>query len=145
MSWKDPRLARSLGYSIVRVFRQLNRETGRIVQPFGLSAEQAAILLVLWLEGPMKIGQLQRNLMLSSGTLTGAIDRMEDAKLVRRVPDPADRRAWIVEPYGVDSRTRKKIEAALTTFEERAFSVLEESEQRELGRLLGKISAALPA
>ena len=145
MSWKDPRLARSLGYSIVRVFRQLNRETGRILQPFGLSAEQAAILLVLWLEGPMKIGQLQRSLMLSSGTLTGAIDRMEDARLVRRVPDPSDRRAWIVEPYGVDSRTRKKIEAALTAFEERAFSVLEESEQRELGRLLDKISAALPA
>jgi DNA-binding MarR family transcriptional regulator len=145
MSVRDQRLNRSLAYSIVRVFRQLNRETGRIAKPFGLSGEQAGILIVLWLEGPLKIGQLQKILMLSSATLTGAIDRMEKAELVRRVPDPADRRAWLVEPADVDSRTRRQLEAALVDFEDRAFSVLTAGERKELGRMLDKISAALPA
>lgn len=140
----DPRLERSLGYAIVRVFRQLNRETGRLVKPFGLSGEQAGILLVLWLEGRMKIGQLQRSLMLSSATLTGAIDRMERAGLVRRTRDPDDGRSWWIEPAGVDSRTRRRVEEVLTAFETRAFSVLSEREQRELARMLDAISRGLP-
>ena len=144
MALSDPRLNRSLGYSIVRVFRQLNRETGRIAKPFGLSGEQAAILIVLWLEGPMKIGQLQKGLMLSSASLTGALDRMESAGLARRVRDPDDGRSWIVEAAGVDTRSRQRLEAALMAFEERAFAVLTERERKDLGRMLDKISAALP-
>jgi len=140
----DPRLNRSLGYSIVRVFRQLNRETGRIAKPFGLSGEQASILIVLWLEGPMKIGQLQKSLMLSSASLTGALDRMESAGLARRVRDPEDGRSWIVEAAGVDTRSRQRLEAALIAFEERAFAVLSERERKDLGRMLDKISAGLP-
>jgi DNA-binding MarR family transcriptional regulator len=140
----DPRLNRSLGYSIVRVFRQLNRETGRIAKPFGLSGEQASILIVLWLEGPMKIGQLQKSLMLSSASLTGALDRMENAGLVRRVRDPDDGRSWIVEATGFEARSRQRLEAALLAFEERTFDVLSERERRELGRILDKLSAALP-
>ena len=140
----DPRLNRSLGYSIVRVFRQLNRETGKIAKPFGLSGEQAAILIVLWLEGAMKIGSLQKSLMLSSASLSGAIDRMETAGLVRRTRDPDDGRSWTIEAIGVDSRTRHRLESALIAFEERAFSVLTDRERRELGRMLDKISAALP-
>jgi len=140
----NPRLNRSLGYSIVRVFRQINRETGRIAKPFGLSGEQASILIVLWLEGPMKIGQLQKSLMLSSASLTGALDRMESAGLVRRVRDPDDGRSWIVEAAGFDTRARQRIEGALVAFEERVFSVLNERERKELGRILDKISAGLP-
>ena len=144
MALHDPRLNRSLGYSIVRVFRQLNRETGRIAKPFGLSGEQASILIVLWLEGPMKIGQLQKSLMLSSASLTGALDRMEGAGLARRVRDPDDGRSWIVEAAGVDTRSRQRLEAALLAFEDQAFAVLSERERKDLGRMLDKISAALP-
>ena len=145
ISVNDERLATSLGYALVRAFRQVNRFSGRALQPFGLSAEQAHILMVLWLEGSMKVGHLQRLLMLSSATLTGALDRMEKQKLCRRVDDPEDRRAYRVEPVPMDARTRRRIEAALEEVERDAFAALSAKERAELLRLLDKVSSSLPA
>jgi MarR family transcriptional regulator, organic hydroperoxide resistance regulator len=140
----DRRLAASLGYALARVFRQVNRASGRALSRFGLSAEQGHILLVLWLEGPMNVGRLRRVLMLSSATLTGALDRMEKQGFVRRVPDPDDRRAFRVEPSGFDARRRRAIEAALAAIETDCFAALGSRDRRELLRMLHTLSAALP-
>lgn len=139
---QDKRLSESLGYALVRAFRRVNRATTRALAAHGLSAEQAHILLVLWGEGPMKVGALQRMLALGSGTLTGALDRMEKAELVRRVPDPSDGRAYLVEPAPFEAKKRQKIERALATMEEEAFSALTARERHELFRLLDKIAGA---
>lgn len=140
---RDPRLRRSLGYALVRAFRAVNRASNRALRPHGLSAEQAHILLVLWLEGPMRMTDLQRIVMLSSGTLTGAIDRMERSGLVRRVADAGDGRAWRIEPTSSDGPARRTIESALEKIEEDYFAPLSASERRELLRLLDKVTAAL--
>jgi DNA-binding MarR family transcriptional regulator len=135
---QDIRLRDSLGYALVRLFRQVNRETGRALAPYRLSAEQAHILLLLWFEGPLKVGELQRLLTLSSGTLTGAVDRMEAAGLVVRVADPRDRRAWRIEPARFDPRRRSAIVRTLEEMEARSFGSLTAAERRELLRLLRK-------
>jgi len=140
---RDPRLRRSLGYALVRAFRAVNRTSNRALRPHGLSAEQAHILLVLWLEGSMRMTDLQRIIMLSSPTLTGAIDRMERAGLVRRVADAADGRAWRIEPAGRDAAERRTVEAALEKIEEDCFSALTAGERRDLLRLLDKLSGSL--
>jgi DNA-binding MarR family transcriptional regulator len=138
---RDPRLRGSLGYALVRTFRAVNRASNRALRPLGLSAEQAHILLVLWLEGAMRMTELQRIVMLSSGTLTGAIDRMERAGMVRRVADAEDGRAWRVEPAA--SGSRRAIEGVLETVEESSFAALTATERRELRRLLDKVTASL--
>jgi DNA-binding MarR family transcriptional regulator len=137
---QDDRLRHSLGYALVRAFRTVNRRAGRALQPFGLSAEQAHILLVLWLDGPLKIGDLGRELSLGSGTLTGAVDRMAEAGLVRRVQDPKDRRAWLVEPAPCDPRRRRAIEKALVGIEEDAFAMLGARDRRALLSFLERVA-----
>ena len=137
---QDYRVKGSLGYALVRAFRVANRASTRALLPYELSAEQAHILLVLWIEGPMKIGELQRVLALSSATLTGAIDRMEKDGLVRRVQDEADRRAWRVEPAPIDPRKRRGIENALVQMEQRIFSVLTARERKDLFRMLERVT-----
>jgi DNA-binding MarR family transcriptional regulator len=139
---QDNRLASSLGYALVRAFRAVNRATNRAVRPLGMSSEQAHILLVLWFEGPLKIGELQRMLTLSSSTLTGAIDRMEKAGLVKRVPDPEDGRAWRVEPAPIDSKSRRNLEKVLGEMEEACFSSLSASERKQLFNLLQRVSSS---
>jgi DNA-binding MarR family transcriptional regulator len=59
----------------------------------------------------MSAGDLSRALMLSSGATTNRLDRLENAGLVRRVPDPRDRRGVLVEltPVG-----EKQIDSAVT-------------------------------
>src|SRR6186713_2122389 len=43
-------------------------------------------------------GQLAADMRLSSGAMTNRLDRMEAAGLIRRLPDPTDRRGTLVEP-----------------------------------------------
>jgi DNA-binding MarR family transcriptional regulator len=133
------KLERSLGYALVRAFRAANRATNRALLPHKLSAEQAHILLALWIEGPMKVGELQRILALGSGTLTGALDRMDKAGLVRRVADPEDGRAWRVEPAPLGRSRRVAIEKTLEDVEKRAFSGLTKDERGLLLGLLRKL------
>src|SRR5436190_19733632 len=103
------RLRGSLGNATVRLFRLVNRAHNRAIAAHGVSAEQAHILAVLWELGPITMGQLQRQVALSSGTLTGAIDRMEAQGMVRRVASPDDHRAFVIEPR-VPARKRAQIE-----------------------------------
>jgi DNA-binding MarR family transcriptional regulator len=137
------KLERSLGYALVRAFRSVNRASSRALLPYGLSAEQAHILLILWLEGPMKVGELQRVLALGSGTLTGALDRMDKAGLVRRVPDPDDGRVWRVEPAGFGPERRRAVQRTLEVTEAKSFSSLTERDRQELLRLLRKVEMPL--
>jgi DNA-binding MarR family transcriptional regulator len=48
--------------------------------------------------GPIPAGELARRTGLTTGAITGVIDRLEKAGFVRRAADPADRRRVIVEP-----------------------------------------------
>jgi DNA-binding MarR family transcriptional regulator len=141
---QDDRLRASLGNALVRLFRLVNRAHGRALKPHGVTTEQAHILSVLWLEGAMTIGRLQRMLALSSPTLTGALDRMEQQELVRRVPSPEDRRASLIEPR-VSPRQRAKIEATLDSSEAELFGALTAIERKELLRLLDKCIVDLDA
>src|SRR4051812_33443929 len=107
-----------IAHAITVLFREQNRLFGRAVQSMGLSTEQAHLLLVLWLRGPMSMTELGREVALSSGTLSTAIDRMEAADLVRRLPHPDDRRAVLVEPAAWTAAKKKKLVDAVGGAEE---------------------------
>ena len=141
---QDERLRASLGNALVRLFRLVNRVHNRALAEHGVSAEQAHILTVLWLLGPMTMGALQRHVALSSGTLTGAIDRMEAQRMVRRSPSPDDGRAYLLEAL-VAGKARTKIEDTLDATEVDVWGGLTAAERKELLRLLDKSIAHLEA
>ena len=64
----------------------------------GLGASDSQFLTLLRTRGPMSPGQLAEASGLTSGTVTGVIDRLEKAKLVRRKRDSSDRRKVLVVP-----------------------------------------------
>ena len=139
---QDEKLRASLGNATVRLFRLVNRVHNRAIDRHGLSAEQAHILSVLWTLGPITIGQLQRQVALSSGTLTGAIDRMAAQGMVRRAASPDDHRAVVIEPR-VPAKKRAQIEAAVEATEREIWSALTAAERHELLRLMTKAITAL--
>jgi DNA-binding MarR family transcriptional regulator len=141
---QDDRFRSSLANAVVRLFRLVNRTHNRKLKDIGISAEQAHVLTVLAVEGPMTIGRLQRLLALSSPTLTGAIDRLEAQELVRRVPSPTDRRAVLIEPR-IAPKRQAQINAVLDEGEHQCFGVLTAAERKELQRLLDKCITHLDA
>jgi MarR family transcriptional regulator, organic hydroperoxide resistance regulator len=139
---QDDRLRTSLANAVVRLFRQVNRVHNRLFADHDVSAEQAHILLILGVLGPVTIGRLQKQLSLSSATLTGAIDRLEAQELVRRVPSPDDRRAFLIESR-LSAKKRAQLETIVDAGDARCFSVLSANERKELLRLLDKCAAHL--
>ena len=70
--------------------------------------------------GPIPAGELARRVGLTSGAITGVIDRLERGGWVRRTSDPADRRRVIVEllPEMPDGRRDDMLRYFLPLMEE---------------------------
>lgn len=71
-----------------RVFDKILRQSG--VDAF--SGAQGRILYVLWEHERLTISEIGRLTSLAKTTLTAMLDRMENAGLVKRMPDPNNRR-----------------------------------------------------
>ena len=83
--------------------------------------------------------QLMRATMLSSGGMTKRLDRMVEAGLVERRPDPGDRRGTLV---GLTRRGKTVIDSAIDAHlanEERMLRSLSSAERRNLDELLRKL------
>ena len=67
-----------------------------IADRVGLNASDLECLDLMQLQGPRTAGELARATGLTSGAITGLIDRLERAGYVARESDPADRRRVVV-------------------------------------------------
>jgi DNA-binding MarR family transcriptional regulator len=68
-----------------------------VIELAGLNRTDWRCLDILGTRGPMTAGQLAEAVRLTTGAVTGVLDRLEAAGLVRRVRDTTDRRKVIVE------------------------------------------------
>lgn len=88
-------------------------------------------------------GQLLRETMVTSGTMTTRVDRLTERGLVERLPDPSDRRGVRV---ALTEAGRRRVDGALKALlaaEEEILGVLSGTEREELGRLLRQLGAQL--
>ena len=77
--------------------------------------------------------------MVSSGTMTHRIDRLEQAELVKRIPDLSDRRGTLIELTDKGFNVIEKAVEAHVINEHRVLNALEQSERQALARLLRKL------
>jgi MarR family 2-MHQ and catechol resistance regulon transcriptional repressor len=110
----------------------------------GLGATDFAILEALLNKGPMPVNTIGRKLLLTSGSITTACDRLADKGLVARVEDPSDRRVRVVE---LTREGRKLIAPAFARHErdlERVVAgALTAHERNTLVNLLRKLGTAV--
>lgn len=88
---------------LVRALRRFLGTAARndsvMARELGLHTTDLATLdLIFSAAEPITPNRVAEHLGLSSGATTGAIDRIEKAGYVRRVPNPGDRRGTFVEP-----------------------------------------------
>lgn len=70
----------------------------RVAELMGLSpTDEKCLDMAMRAEGPITAGRIAELSGLSTGAVTGVIDRLERAGYVRRVRDPHDRRKVLVE------------------------------------------------
>jgi DNA-binding MarR family transcriptional regulator len=71
---------------------------GAVATTLGLNPTDLKCGAVLRETGPITAGELAKLTGLTTGAVTGVIDRLEKAGFVRRADDPKDRRRVVVEP-----------------------------------------------
>jgi MarR family transcriptional regulator, 2-MHQ and catechol-resistance regulon repressor len=111
----------------------------RSVSALGLGLSDFAVLEVLLHKGPQPVNVIGKKVLLTSGSITAAVDRLESKKLVRRTADTGDLRARIVQ---LTETGRRLIERAFQQHAidmEETMAILRSSERTELVRLLKKV------
>jgi MarR family 2-MHQ and catechol resistance regulon transcriptional repressor len=104
----------------------------------GLGLSEFGVLEVLLHKGPLPVNVIGKKVLLTTGSITAAIDRLESKHLVQRTADPHDRRARIVQLTEKGKRLIKDgLERHAIDMEE-ALAVLKPGERVELIRLLKK-------
>ena len=109
------------------------------ISGLGLGLSDFAVLELLLHKGPQLINVLGKKVLLTSGSITTAVDRLEAKKLVTRIRDPQDLRARVVQ---LTPKGRRVIESAFIRHAadmEEIIAVLDASERVELVRLLKKL------
>jgi DNA-binding MarR family transcriptional regulator len=129
-----------------RLAKHLERAIQETLLDFGLTIGEFDVLAALRRSGqPYRLSptELFNALMVTSGTMTHRIDRLEQAELVKRNPDPSDRRGMLIELTDKGFSAIEKAVEAHVVNEHRLLSVLEESECEVLAQLLRKLLVSL--
>lgn len=87
-------MERRVGTVLAQVARLMRRAFDERAREIGVTRPQWQVLSVLLRHEGIKQGGLAEILEVEPITAGRMIDRMQDAKLVERKTDPADRRAW---------------------------------------------------
>jgi DNA-binding MarR family transcriptional regulator len=125
--------------SLQRRFRQEHEDT---LRAWELTWGEWKVLGSLRHGGSSSPSGLCEELELSSGAMTNRLDRLEEAGLIRRVPDPDDRRGVRIELTDAGRRVWTESTTAQAQKEILVASTLTKREQKELNALLRKLMLA---
>lgn len=82
---------------IVEFYERLSSWEESVVRDSGLSTSQAHTIEIVGHAGPIKMKDLAQKIGVTTGTLTVAVDRLEEKQLLVRQPCKTDRRAYLIE------------------------------------------------
>lgn len=125
-----------------RLANYLKKAIGKTFADFGLQPGEFDVLATLRRSGaPYQLSptELFKSMMVSSGTMTHRIDRLEKAGWVERIADVRDRRAMLIQ---LTEKGLSLIDEAVTAHvanEHRILSALDAAEREALVGLLRKL------
>src|SRR5499427_4723079 len=133
---------------VSRLARHLDRERRSAFSAHDLESWEFDVLAALRRQGaPYELspGALLRATLVTSGTMTNRIDRLEEAGLVRRRPDPQDKRGVLVTLTAAGQSRVDATLADLLEAEQALLAALPDASRHQLADLLRTLLAPLDA
>lgn len=109
------------------------------VESLGLCLSDFGVLEALLHKGPLPVNVLGAKVLLTSGSMTAAVDRLERRGLVRRRDDPNDRRTRLVRLTAEGRKLIRRMFASHARAMESAVSALTAKERTTLLALLRRL------
>lgn len=119
--------------------RSLEAHARRSVEALGMCRSDFGVLEALLHKGPLPVNALGKKVLLTSGSITTAVDRLERRGFVERRGDRNDRRARIVHLTNAGNRVTCKLFAEHERDMERAVAGLARAERGTLVEMLRKL------
>jgi DNA-binding MarR family transcriptional regulator len=122
--------------------RRLRRSLNAVIEEHGLTFQEWDVLGALRQSGPpfrRSAGSLAKRTELSSGAMTNRLDRLEKTGLVRRLPDPDDRRGVLVELTKAGEKKWVETARAQAAYENLIGAALNKREKQQLNSLLRRL------
>ena len=132
---------------VSRLARELEQRLEPVYREHGLESGWYDVLATLRRSGPpyrVRPTDFTSALMLTSSGTTKRLDRLEQAGLIMRTPDPEDRRGTLITLTAAGLRLVDKVSDAHLANERRLLASLTDAEQRRLADLLRKLRLGLP-
>ncbi|KND35521.1 MarR family winged helix-turn-helix transcriptional regulator [Streptomyces anulatus] len=136
-------LSGPVSHAVSRVARLHRTAAGKALKGVDLYPGQELLMMHLWDRGAVRQTELIRALDLDPSTVTKMLQRLEQTGHVRRRPDPADRRAVLVEATDESCALHTAVRDAWGSLEEHTLAGLDPAERAELVRLLAKVEENL--
>jgi len=111
----------------------------RSISKLDLCVSDFAVLSVLRARGPLRPDAIGKKVLLTSGSVTSALDRLEREKLTERRTDPSDGRASLVYLTDRGAELAREATDKHTVSMHGIFSVLTDKERDDLRHLLKKL------
>jgi DNA-binding MarR family transcriptional regulator len=118
------------------VARRLRHRTREALTPWDVTPGQSRALGVLARHGALRLGALAEHLRIAPRSATEVVDDLQARGLVRREPDPADRRATLVALTEEGTHAGRAIHAARRAAADDLFGGLAPADREQLTRIL---------
>ena len=107
---------------LVRTYQAFEMHSARHLRTLGLTPSQFDIIATLGNTEGMSFKRLGEKTLITKGTLTGVVDRLEGKGLVRRISSPDDARSLIVQLTPQGDALFDSVFPAHLSYVERLFS-----------------------
>lgn len=121
--------------------RDIRQAYDHCFESMDLSLSQASLIGYIRENGPMNQTQLAAALVLGRAATGSLVDQLEKRGLVQRVPDPDDRRVWVVENTAAGAEVATEIVHVDEQLRSRLRVGITKAERQQLAELLMKMSA----
>jgi DNA-binding MarR family transcriptional regulator len=136
----EPReLVASTGYLLARLGMESRRMWGQMLSEFGLTPHDFGVLMMLGHVESASQQQLGRLVGVDPRNVVALVDALEARRLVRRQPDPSDRRRHAVALTRSGRRLLDKVTRAGELVEQELLRDLSETEKASLHGVLAKL------
>jgi DNA-binding MarR family transcriptional regulator len=130
----------SLGYQIAHLNRLYDRRLQDVLEGLGVAPGQFAPLVMLFEQDGLTQAELCRRINVEQPTMANTLDRMERDGLIRRKPDPADKRRATVHLTPRAAEMRAEVMERARKVATQAMRGFSPAEQDQAFGLLARLS-----
>ncbi|MFV0529444.1 MAG: MarR family winged helix-turn-helix transcriptional regulator [Lachnospiraceae bacterium] len=128
---------------LARAYRSLTQADKQDMRGHGFGTSEFMVLEVLYHRGPQAIQQLASKVLLTSGSMTYVVTKLENKKLLRKVVDEQDKRIYYAELTEQGTELMHSVIPRHNKFIQEMLAVLTEEEAEMLMKLLKKLGKSV--